>query len=200
MKDLIKMKSCRVIANTILWPVLMLLLCGVLNLGLLQKGQCGTAYQISGYYLGASPDQLNIKIETDQMLEEKDYEVEANGVLLFFIKVRGTFRLYRIVKEQNIKPDKVKSVLDDLKSRYGTPDKQQIKTSSSRPQNRSRYTTTVKNKAIWNISESEEFIAEIESTRVVYELLDHNPEQSKSRQKGSSDEGGLDAEGWDPDY
>ena len=129
------------------------------------------------------------------MLEEKEYEVETNGVLLFFKKVRGTFRLYRIVKEQNIKPNKVKSVLGDLKSKYGTPDKQQIKTSSIRPQNRSRYTTTVKNKAIWNISESEEFIAAIESTRVVYELIDHNPEQSKPRQKGSPEKGELDTEG-----
>jgi len=129
-----KMKSCRVIANTVLWS----LLCGVLTLVFLQTGQCGETYPRSGYYLGASLDQLNIKIEIDPLLEEKEYEVETNGVLLFFKKVRGTFRLYRIVKEQNIKPNKVKSVLGDLKSKYGTPDKQQIKTSSIRPQNRSR--------------------------------------------------------------
>ena len=187
-------------ANIILCSVVTLLLCGMLDLGFLQNGQCGAAYQLSGYYLGASLDQLNIKIEIDPLLEEKEYEVETNGVLLFFKKVRGTFRLYRIVKEQNIKPNKVKSVLGDLKSKYGTPDKQQIKTSSIRPQNRSRYTTTVKNKAVWNISESEEFIAAIESTRVVYELIDHNPEQSKPRQKGSPEKGELDTEGRGPDY
>jgi hypothetical protein len=201
MKYPIKMKSFTLKANAILWSAFTLFLCGVLNFGLWQYGQCGTAYQINGYYLGASPEQLNIKIETDPLLEDKYYEVESNDVLLFFVKVRGTFRLYRIVKDQAIKPNKVKSVLDDLKSKYGTPDRQQIKTSSIRPQNRSRYTTTVKNKAIWNISETQEFIAEIESKRVVFELLDHNPEQIKPRQKaGSSEEEALDAEGWDPDY
>jgi len=30
------------------------------GLGLLQYVQCGAAYQISGYYLGVPPDQLNI--------------------------------------------------------------------------------------------------------------------------------------------
>jgi len=84
-------------------------------------------------------------------------------LFFFFLKVRSTFRLYRIVKEQNIKPNHVKSVLDDLKAKYGTPDKQQIKTSSIRLQDRSHHTTTVTNKAIWKVSESEEFIAEIKA-------------------------------------
>jgi hypothetical protein len=60
---------------------------------------------------------------------------------------------------------------------------------------------SIKNKAIWNISETQEFIAEIESKRVVYELLDHNPEKSKPQQKAGAGEGGeLSTEGWDPDY
>jgi len=109
--------------------------------------------------------------------------------------------LYRIVKEQAIEPNKVNSVLNNLKKRYGMPDKQQIKTGSVRPRNRKAYTTTVKNKAIWNISETQEFIAEIESKRVVYELLDHNPEKSKPQQNvGAGEEGELGTEGWDPDY
>ena len=52
-------------------------------------------------------ETFNIKVETDPLLEEKYYEVETNDVLLFFVKVRGTLRLYRIVKEQAIKPDNV---------------------------------------------------------------------------------------------
>ncbi len=41
----------------------------------------------------------------------------------------------------------------------------------------------------------------IESKRVVYELLDHNPEKSKPQQNaGAGEEGELSTEGWDPDY
>ena len=51
------------------------------------------------------------------------------------------------------------------------------------------------------VSETQDFIAEIESKRVVYELLDHNPEKSKPQQKAGAGEGGeLSTEGWDPDY
>ena len=51
------------------------------------------------------------------------------------------------------------------------------------------------------VSETQEFIAEIESKRVVYELLDHNPGKSKPQQKAGAGEGGeLGTEGWDPDY
>ena len=99
-------------------------------------------------------------------------------------------------------PEKLQKITGhSLKVKYGTPDKQQIKTSSVRPKNRASYITTVKNKAIWNISETQEFIAEIESKRVVYELLDHNPEKSKPQQNvGAGEEGEFSTEGWDPDY
>jgi hypothetical protein len=198
--DRIKMKRCTLKTNKILLSAITFLFCSMLNFGLWQYVQCGPAYQISGFYLGATPETFNIKVETDPLLEEKYYEIETNDVLLFFVKVRGTLRLYRIVKEQAIKPDKVKAVLDSLKVKYGTPDKQQIKTSSVRSKNRASYITTVKNKAIWNISETQEFIAEIESKRVVYELLDHNPEKSKPQQNvGAGEEGELGTEGWDPD-
>ena len=51
------------------------------------------------------------------------------------------------------------------------------------------------------VSETQEFIAEIESKRVVYELLDHNPEKNKPQQNvGAGEEGELGTEGWDPDY
>ncbi len=88
-----------------------------------------------------------------------------------------------------------------MKARYGTPDKQQIKTASVRPRNKASYTTTVRNKAIWNISETQEFVAEVESKRVVYELLDHDPESIKSPQNTeTSENGGTSTEGWNPDY
>ena len=109
--------------------------------------------------------------------------------------------MYRIVQEEAIKSNNVNAVLGKLKARYGIPDKQQIKTSGMRPKNRANYTTTVKNKAIWNISETQEFIAEIESRRVVYELLDHSPENIKSPEKTEAPEDErLGTEGWNPDY
>jgi len=109
--------------------------------------------------------------------------------------------LYRIVQEEAIKSNNVNAVLGKLKARYGIPDKQQIKTSGMRPKNRENYTTTVKNKAIWNISETQEFIAEIESRRVVYELLDHNPGNIKPLEKAEAPEDErLGTEGWNPDY
>jgi len=109
--------------------------------------------------------------------------------------------LYGIVKEQAIEPNKVSSVLNNLKKRHGMPDKQQIKTGSVRPRNKRAHTTTVKNKAIWNISETQEFIAEIERKRAVYELLDNNPENIKSPENTEASEGGeLRTEGWNSDY
>ena len=171
------------------------------SVGIWQYAQCAPAYQISGFYLGATPEELNIKVEIDPLLEEKYYEVETSGVRLFFVRDQKTLRLYRIVQEQAINPNKVRTVLDNLKAKYGTPDKQQIKTSGVRPKNSARYATIVKNKAIWTISETQEFIAEIESKRVVYELIEHNPENIKPVQKIEAPEnGGLSTESWNPDY
>jgi hypothetical protein len=195
------MKNFTLKSHHLLSIITLLLGSALLNLGLWQYVKCGPVFQISGFYLGATPDDVGVTVEVDPLLEEKYYEVETDDTLLFFVKVRDTLRLYRIVKEQAINPDKVKSVLGKLKAKYGIPDKQQIKTSGVRPKNRARYTTTVKNKAIWNISETQEFIAEIESKRVVYELLDHNPENIKPSQKTDVPEGGgLGAGDWDSDY
>jgi hypothetical protein len=197
-----KLKGFAMKAYKILVSALFFLFCSVLlNLGLWQYALCGPTYQISGFYLGATPDELGITIEIDPLVEEKYYEVETNGVRLFFIKNQSTLRLYRIVQEQAIDPNNVTKVLDNLKAKYGTPDKQQIKTSGVRPKNKSKYTTTVKNKAIWNISETQDFIAEIESKRVLYELLDHNPEKIKPQGKiEASEGGGPSSESWNPDY
>ena len=181
--------------------IIALLLGTVLLPGFQQQANCAPAFQISGYYLGETSDDAGVEVEVDPLVEEKYYEVETSDERLFFIKIEETLRLYRIVKEQPIDPNKVRIVLDNLKAKYGTPDKQQIKTSGVRPRNKRNYTTTVKNKAMWNISETQEFIAEIESRRVVYELIDHNPEHIKAPEKtdGAADEG-FSGEGWNPDY
>ena len=62
--------------------------------------------------------------------------------------------------------------------------------------------TSVKNRAVWKISESQEFFAEVESRRIVLELIDHNPENIKTidRPDSLSNEGFMLDEGWDPDY
>jgi len=158
--------------------------------------------EIDGFYLGASPQEVNVKVENDESQSEKKYyETEAGGVLLFFVNVHGKYRLYRIVKEQTVEPEKIKSVLDDLKARYGTPDKQQIKTSSIRPPNSARYITTVKNRAVWNISETQEFVAEIESKRVIYELRDNDPENINSSRKAEVRKGEEPGKkGWQSDF
>lgn len=162
---------------------------------------CGEIFQINGYYLGATPEELGVTIESDLSLEEKFYEGEANGVRLFFVRVQDRLRVYRIVKEETVNQNTIKSILDKLKAQYGTPDKQQIKTSSVRPQNKTAYKTTVKNRALWDVSESQEFIAEVESNRIVFELIDHNPEKIRIINKSDSlGDGEFTVEGWDPDY
>ena len=158
-----------------------------------------TSYQISGYYLGATPEDVGVIVEIDPEREEKFYEVEDKGVRLFFVQVDGSFRVYRIIKESAIKQEGIKSIIDDLKAKYGAPDKQQIKSVSMKSY-KGKLNTSIKNRAIWNISESQSFIAEIESKRVIYELLDDQPEKIKP----SSGYESLDSEGfsgdWDSDY
>ena len=99
--------------------------------------------------------------------------------------------MYRIVKEQAIEPNKVNPVLNNLKKRYGMPGTQQIKTGSVRPRNKRAYTATVKNKVIWNISETQEFIAEIERKKrymncwiITRKIL--SPQRTLKHQKGES--------------
>ena len=175
--------------------------CLLLLLGLRQQVNSEPFYQINGFYLGATPEELGVQGEKDFTLEEKYHEVGTNGVTLFFIRVDNRFRVYRIVKEEPSEPKRTKLILDSLKEKYGTPDKQQIKTSSVRPQNQMKYSTIVKNRALWNISASQDFIAEVESHRIVFELIDNNPQHIKAINKSDSfDDEGFTIEGWDPDY
>jgi hypothetical protein len=201
-KDRTKMKSFTIKSHKTLATALILLLCsGSLNLGFWRDAKCASAYQISGFYLGATPEDIGIKIEIDPLLEEKHYEVKKNDASLYFVRVKGKLRLYRIVKEEAAKPKNIQATLDGLKKNYGTPDRQEIKTSNVRPKNKKNYVTTVKNKALWNIDESQEFIVEIESNRIVYELIEHDPRKIKLIKKpdGAEDEG-LTRENWNPDY
>lgn len=181
-----------------------LLLLGIWGLyhGIGQQAHGAPAYQINGYYLGATPEQLGITLETDPFQDEKYYEVESNGVRLFFIRVESTVRTYRIIKEEAVSQgSNIKTIQDSLKARYGTPDKQQIKTSSIKSNTSMTFSTMVKNKAIWNISATQEFIAEIESNRVVFELIDHAPEKSRPTKKTDAfEEEEFTGENWDPDY
>lgn len=180
--------------------VVFLLLCGAHGLDR-HYARGAAQFEIEGYFLGATPQELNMKIENDPRADGRYHEAEAGGVKLFFVKVQGRFQLYRIIKEQDIKPDTVLTVLDNLKARYGTPDSQQIKTRSIRPQNRTNYVTTVRNRAVWNISGTQEFIAEVESTRVVYELLDKDPENVRSSKKTEAPGGdGSRSKDWKADF
>ncbi len=184
-----------------------LLIMVFLSTVLLTLGVCRSAaaakYEINGFYLGATPDDIGVVVDVDPERNEKHFEVEAQGVLLFFIQPEdsGELRLYRIVKEQGIRPDNIISVLSGLKSRYGTPDKQEIKTASMRPKKKTYYITTAKNRAVWNVSETQEYIVEIEKNRVVYELLDHNPENIRAPQLSQESQEDFTGDGgWNPDY
>lgn len=42
----------------------------LLNLGLRQQSHCAPAYQISGFYLGATPDDVEVTVEIDPEQEE----------------------------------------------------------------------------------------------------------------------------------
>jgi len=169
-------------------------------LGLWQHANGAEVFQISGYYLGATPEEVGVTVESGLTVEEKFFEVEAEDVRLFFVKVQGRLRVYRIVKEEGVKQGSIKPLLDNLKAKYGMPDTQQVKTNSKKSY-KGGVSISVKNRAIWNISESQEFITEIESKRVVYELIDHSPEKIKSvKRPDSMGDGEFTGEGWDSDY
>lgn len=169
-------------------------------LGFWQHANGAEVFQISGYYLGATPEEVGVTVESSLTVEEKLFEVEAEDVRLFFIKVQGRLRVYRIVKEEGVKQGSIKPLLDNLKAKYGMPDTQQVKTNSMKSF-KGGVSISVKNRAIWNISESQEFITEIESKRVVYELIDHSPEKIKSvKRPDSMGDGEFTGEGWDSDY
>jgi hypothetical protein len=186
------LKRCKV------WIAIFTLLFLVLAGG--RQADCTRPFRISGYYLGATPEELGVK-DDDFSLDEKFCETETNGVHLFFIRVRNRLRAYRIIKEEAARQENIKEILENLKARYGPPDKQQIKTSSDRPKYQMEFITTIKNRAIWNISAHQEFIAEIEDKKVVYELIDNNPENIEPAQKNDTPGGEeFSDENWNPDY
>jgi hypothetical protein len=78
-----RMKSITRKAHRLFLIMACILCCGLLNLGLLQQAHCAPAYQISGFYLGATPDDVGVTVEIDPEQEEKYYEVETGGVRLF---------------------------------------------------------------------------------------------------------------------
>ena len=160
------------------------------------------AYEINGFYLGSRARDFGVTFDTSKHFpDDKYYEAESKGVRLFYVRIKKEFRLYRIIKEQKITPDRINATLKKLIKKYGTPDKQQIKTVSVRPKNQRKYNTAAKNKAFWNINETQDFIVEIESKRVVYELVDKDPEKIMTAKKPAPGEEGFTVdEGWDPDY
>jgi hypothetical protein len=162
----------------------------------------GPVFEINGFYLGATPEELGVDVEADALLSDKYYEIDVDGVQLFFVRVKGRLRVYRIIKEEETSSQDVVALLRQLKKKYGIPDKQQIKTSSVRKKRQMKYSTVVKNKAIWKFAETNEFIAEIETSRVFFELIDHNPEQIKriTRPDFTGEEGFVIDKDWDPDY
>ena len=160
-------------------------------------------YEINGYYLGATPEELGVAIASDLNFDKKYYEFQGKGVRLFFVRHKDNLRSYRIIGEIAGRQDQeIKSIVAKLKEKYGTPKRQNIKTTTIRRKPKMNIETSVKNRAVWKISESQEFFAEVESRRIVLELIDHNPENIKTidRPDSLSNEGFMLDEGWDPDY
>ena len=160
------------------------------------------AYEINGFYLGSRARDFGITFNTANYFpDEKYFEAESKGIRLFYFRTQKEYRLYRIIKEDKITPDRINATLKKLIKKYGTPDKQQIKTVSVRPKNQRKYNTSAKNKAFWKINETQDFIVEIESKRVVYELVDSDPEKvTKATMPAQGEDGFTIDESWDPDY
>ena len=172
-----------------------LILCGGTVLG-----AESVSYEINGFYLGANVEDLRITLKGSEFPDKKKFEAETKGTQLFVVRVKKEIRLYRIIREQKISPDRINATLKKLIRKYGTPDKQQIKTVSIRPKYNKKYDTIAKNKAFWKINETQDFIVEIESERVVYELIDHDPQKTQKITKPTPDDDFTVDENWDPDY
>lgn len=178
-------------------------------------------FTIKDYRLGTTPDELGIELEIDEESGEVSTQVmTADFVDLFFVRVGDNFRVYRIRKEEAVEKDKMDAHLQDLKTRYGIPKLQHIETSYSRvDQRKLRYVFSATNKATWKISETQEFIAWIALGRIVYELLDHDPQknllvskpdttvksgatesQTGVAEKGKSKEEEPEDTGWESDF
>ena len=150
-----------------------------------QLANAAEAFQINGYYLGATPDEIDVIVDSDFKEEEKSYEViGAGNVSLFFVRVDDKLRVSRILKEEVVKDEDMESTLNDLKVKYGIPEMQHIEASYFKTSPKiMKYTLTATNRASWNITESQEFIAWIAKGRILYELLDHDPQKPKKSQK-----------------
>jgi hypothetical protein len=137
-------------------------------------------FTIKGYSLGRTPEEFGIELEINEESGEVLTQVmTADFVDLFFVRVGDSFRLYRIRKEEAVEKEKMDAHLQDLKIRYGIPKLQHIETSYSKVNpKRMRYVFSATNKATWKISETQEFIAWIALGRIVYELLDHDPQKN----------------------
>jgi hypothetical protein len=185
----------------LLFFILLVALCGM---GINLSSASGEPFfEINGYYLGATPEELGVTVESDAAFEKKYYESSGDGARLFFVRHKDRLRSYRIIVEISAKrPPQIQEILSQLKKKYGIPKMQLIKTSSVRKEPMLTYRTTVNNKAVWKISESQEFFAVVEPRRITLELIDHNPEKIKIIQKPDSlsDEGFMIDDGWDPDY
>ena len=79
-----RMKSVTRKAHRLFLIIACLFCSGLLNLGLLQQVHCAPAYQIIGFYLGATPDDVGVTVEVDPEVEEKYFEVEISGALFFY--------------------------------------------------------------------------------------------------------------------
>jgi hypothetical protein len=173
-----------------------------------QPVNAADAFQIKGYYLGATPEELGVTVDIDPDEQAQSLEAIGTGnVSIFFVRVGEQLRAHRIIKEEVVNKEDMQSTLKKLKEQYGIPEMQHIEASYIKKSPKiMKYELISSNRALWNITESQEFIAWIEQGRIVYELLDHDPSNVKVRSKPSStdedepkgDEPGGD--GWETDF
>jgi len=132
-------------------------------------------------------------------LLEKIAQLEGLQELVLTTNASTLEQYARPLKEAGV--SRINISLDSLKEKRFQDITRVGDLSSVRPQNQMKYSTIVKNRALWNISASQDFIAEVESHRIVFELIDNNPQHIKAINKSDSfDDEGFTIEGWDPDY
>lgn len=144
-----------------------------------QNAWAAEAFQVKGYYLGGTPEDFGVSLEGEEVSADNTIQtMTSNFVNLFFVRVGENFRVYRIIKEEVIEEEKMDAALEDLKTKYGIPELQHIEAAyiKANPK-KMMYVLSAKNRATWKISETQEFIAWIEKGRIVYELMDHDPQK-----------------------
>jgi hypothetical protein len=144
-----------------------------------QYAGAAEAFQVKGYYLGGTPEDFGVSLDNEEISDENTSQVMTpNFVNLFFVRVGENFRVYRIIKEEVVEEGKMDAALEDLKTSYGIPEFQHIEAAYLKANpTKMKYVLSAKNKATWKISETQEFIAWIEKGRIVYELMDHDPQK-----------------------